>query len=260
MMRRSSVRPVSSVDDGLISFKPIYSVWRAGAGSCSGQIGPVHLSKLPLGLRAERPWEAVAKRKGSETESSADAACREIAGLNGPETANPFCLRGGTVHKRKKGSHGLRLDHAPLGESSTETPASDPLYESPTIRTESSENSGRVADRLHTMGISFCEFQRRVILRPSAMPHELHADVDFVRDTSAEALSVFYEIQRKRPIGQKLVDVSDLSEGLFETVKAGIRLRYPEADEREVFLRAVASRVSRELMIRAYGWDPAVHE
>ena len=92
------------------------------------------------------------------------------------------------------------------------------------------------------------------------MSHELHADVDFVRDTSAEALAVFYEIQRKRPVGQKLVDVFDLSEGLFETAKAGIRLRYPEADEREVFLRAVASRVSRELMIQAYGWDPAVHE
>jgi hypothetical protein len=76
------------------------------------------------------------------------------------------------------------------------------------------------------------------------MSHERHADVDFVRDTSAEALSFVYEIQRKRPVGQKL--------GLFETVKAGIRLRYPEADEREVFLRAVASRVSRELMIRAY--------
>ena len=52
------------------------------------------------------------------------------------------------------------------------------------------------------------------------MPHEPHADVDFVRDTSAEALAVFYEIQRKRPVGQKLVDVFDLSEGLFETVKA----------------------------------------
>jgi hypothetical protein len=102
--------------------------------------------------------------------------------------------------------------------------------------------------------------KRRVILRPSAMSHELRADVDFVRDTSAEALAFFYEIQRKRPAGQKLVDVFDLSEGLFETVKAGIRLRYPEADEREVFLRAVASRVSRELMIRAYGWDPAAHE
>jgi hypothetical protein len=35
---------------------------------------------------------------------------------------------------------------------------------------------------------------------------------------------LFYEIQRKRPVGQKLVDVFDLSEGLFETVKAGIRL------------------------------------
>ncbi len=110
------------------------------------------------------------------------------------------------------------------------------------------------------IGTSFCEFQGRVILRPSAMPHEPHADVDFVRDTSAEALAVFCEIQRTRPIGQKLVDVFDLSEGLFETVKAGIRLRYPAADERQVFLRAVASRVPRELMIRAYGWDPAMHE
>lgn len=115
------------------------------------------------------------------------------------------------------------------------------------------------ADRLH-IGPSFCEFQGRVILRPPTMAHDPHTDVDFVRDTSAEALSVFHEIQRKRPVGQKLVDVFDLSEGLFETVKAGIRLRYPEADERQVFLRAVASRVPRELMIRAYGWDPAMNE
>jgi hypothetical protein len=57
------------------------------------------------------------------------------------------------------------------------------------------------------------------------MSHELHANVDFVRDTSAEALSLFYEIQRKRPVGQKLVDVFDLSEGLFETVKAGFAIR-----------------------------------
>jgi hypothetical protein len=56
------------------------------------------------------------------------------------------------------------------------------------------------------------------------------------------------------------MDVFDLSGGLFETVKAGIRLRYPKADERQVFLRAVASRVPRELMIRAYSWDPAMHE
>lgn len=88
----------------------------------------------------------------------------------------------------------------------------------------------------------------------------MHPDADFVRDTSPAALEVFYEIQRRRTPEQKLADVFQLSQGLFELVKAGMRLRYPEADEREVFLRAVASRVPRELMIKAYGWDPELHE
>jgi hypothetical protein len=91
------------------------------------------------------------------------------------------------------------------------------------------------------------------------MPQPAHADADFVRDTSPEALKVFYEIQRRRPPEQKFADIFDLSEGLFELAKAGIRTRHPAADEREVFLRAVATRLSRELMIRAYGWDPLVH-
>lgn len=92
------------------------------------------------------------------------------------------------------------------------------------------------------------------------MPLQPHGDADFVRDTDPRALEVFYEIQRRRPLAQKLMDVFDLSEGLLETVKAGIRLRHPGADEREVFLRAAASRLPRELMIRVYGWDPARHE
>ncbi|MBM3738541.1 MAG: hypothetical protein FJW39_22405 [Acidobacteria bacterium] len=92
------------------------------------------------------------------------------------------------------------------------------------------------------------------------MPGPPHADADFVRDTDARSLEVFWEIQRRRTPEQKLADVFALSEGLFEAVKTGIRLRYPEADEREVFLRAVATRIPRELMIRAYGWDPAEHE
>jgi hypothetical protein len=33
----------------------------------------------------------------------------------------------------------------------------------------------------------FREFQGRVILRPTIMPHEPHADIDFVRDTSVDA-------------------------------------------------------------------------
>lgn len=87
-----------------------------------------------------------------------------------------------------------------------------------------------------------------------------HADLDFVSDTDPKALEVFLEIQRRRTPEQKLNDVFDLSDGLFEMAKAGVRLRYPEADEREVFLRAVAMKTPRELMIKAYGWDPALHE
>jgi hypothetical protein len=87
-----------------------------------------------------------------------------------------------------------------------------------------------------------------------------HADLDFVGDTDPKALEVFLEIQRRRTPEQKLNDVFDLSDGLFEMAKAGVRLRYPEADEREVFLRAVAMKTPRELMIKAYGWDPALHE
>ena len=86
-----------------------------------------------------------------------------------------------------------------------------------------------------------------------------HADADFVRDTSPEALKVFYGIQRRRTGEQKLADAFDLSEGVFEMAKQGVRMRYPEAQEREVFLRAVATRLPPELMIRAYGWDPLAH-
>ncbi|MDX2151559.1 MAG: hypothetical protein SFV54_12550 [Bryobacteraceae bacterium] len=60
-----------------------------------------------------------------------------------------------------------------------------------------------------------------------------HPDADFARDTDPRALEVFYEIQRRKTPEQKLQEVFDLIEGLFELQKAGIRLRYPTADERE---------------------------
>lgn len=87
-----------------------------------------------------------------------------------------------------------------------------------------------------------------------------HADADFLRDTDPKALEVFLEIQRSRTPEQKLNDVFGLSQGLFEMTKAGIRLRYPQANEREVFLRAVATKTPRDIMINAYGWDPVLHE
>jgi hypothetical protein len=36
----------------------------------------------------------------------------------------------------------------------------------------------------------------------------------------------------------------------------GLRLRYPEDSDDELRLREAAQRIGRDLMIRAYGWDP----
>ena len=37
---------------------------------------------------------------------------------------------------------------------------------------------------------------------------------------------------------------------------AGVRLRHPNAGERELFLRTAALRLGRDLTIDVYGWDP----
>jgi hypothetical protein len=88
----------------------------------------------------------------------------------------------------------------------------------------------------------------------------VHHEADFVRDTNPRALEVFFELQRRRTVAEKLRDVFELSEWMIRNAEAGVRLRYPQAAEREVFLRAAALRLPRDLMIKAYGWDPLAHE
>ncbi len=41
---------------------------------------------------------------------------------------------------------------------------------------------------------------------------------------------------------------------------ASVRKMYPDASEREVFLRVAARRLDRDTMIRVYGWDPELHK
>jgi hypothetical protein len=38
--------------------------------------------------------------------------------------------------------------------------------------------------------------------------------------------------------------------------ESGVRAACPNASEREIFLRTAALRIPRDLMIKAYGWDP----
>jgi len=79
-------------------------------------------------------------------------------------------------------------------------------------------------------------------------------------DTDPRALEVWLALQRQMSLGQKLFAVMEASRFLLQLYEAGVRLDHPHASEREIFLRTAARHLDRDLMIRAYGWDPALHE
>jgi len=73
-------------------------------------------------------------------------------------------------------------------------------------------------------------------------------------------MEVWLDLQRRMPPGDKIAAVLGASQFVLQIYEAGVRLQYPDAGEREVFLRTAARHLSRDLMIRAYGWDPQLHE
>lgn len=75
-------------------------------------------------------------------------------------------------------------------------------------------------------------------------------------DTTPEAMKVFIELNRNMPVGAKLARVFELSRMVLTLAASGVRQRYPEAGEREVFLRTAALHLPKDLMLRAYGWHP----
>ncbi len=46
---------------------------------------------------------------------------------------------------------------------------------------------------------------------------------------------------------------------LNELIRAELRRRYPDATDRELQLRLAARSYDRDLMIKAFGWDPKIH-
>ncbi len=75
-------------------------------------------------------------------------------------------------------------------------------------------------------------------------------------DTTPEAMKVFIELHRKMPVQQKLAQVFEMTKLVMGLAALGVRNRYPDATEREVFLRTAALHLPKELMLRAYGWHP----
>lgn len=79
------------------------------------------------------------------------------------------------------------------------------------------------------------------------------------QDTDPKAMEVWIGLMRKMPPGEKLMAALNLTALAIKFSEAGVRAEYPGISEREVFLRAASRRLSRDLMIRVYGWDPQAH-
>jgi hypothetical protein len=79
-------------------------------------------------------------------------------------------------------------------------------------------------------------------------------------DTDPRAMEVWLDLLRRMPPGKKIESVFSLNRIAIQFSEAGVRIAYPNADDREVFLRAASRRLSRDLMIRVYGWDPGTDE
>jgi hypothetical protein len=62
----------------------------------------------------------------------------------------------------------------------------------------------------------------------------------WMADTSEEAFANLIELQRNRTPGQKLALIFQEAEGMLRAERDPVRRQYPEAEEREIFLRAAA--------------------
>ncbi len=73
------------------------------------------------------------------------------------------------------------------------------------------------------------------------------------RDTSPEAWRVFIGIIRKMSPQERFERTLELSESIRGICEAGIRSEYPEASDREVFLRLTQRTLGLELFRKVYG-------
>jgi hypothetical protein len=73
------------------------------------------------------------------------------------------------------------------------------------------------------------------------------------RDTSPEAWRVFIDLQSKLSPSEKLQRTFEYSAFVRGLQEAGLRQQYPNANEREIFLRAAQRRLGNELFRKVYG-------
>lgn len=73
-------------------------------------------------------------------------------------------------------------------------------------------------------------------------------------DTTPEAWAKQFELYRRMSPAQKADGVRALTLAVNELALAGLRRRYPSADEDELRLRLAVQRLGEEAVAQAYGW------
>jgi hypothetical protein len=76
------------------------------------------------------------------------------------------------------------------------------------------------------------------------------------QDTKPEAQRKHYELMRKLSPEQRLSMAFALTDATRNLILADLHHRFPEADENEIRRKFIARVLSREDVIRAYGFDP----
>lgn len=77
-------------------------------------------------------------------------------------------------------------------------------------------------------------------------------------DTSPEVERIMIEHWRRLTPEQRLQRAMSIGRSLNALICAQLRQDYPDATDREIKLRLAARSYPRELMIKAFGWDPLI--
>ena len=72
-------------------------------------------------------------------------------------------------------------------------------------------------------------------------------------DTSPEAWCILLDIYRKMSVQERLARTFELSDFIRGVCEAGIRGQYPQASDREVFLRLTQRTLGPDLFQKVYG-------
>lgn len=75
-------------------------------------------------------------------------------------------------------------------------------------------------------------------------------------DTHPDALRVWLQCIHRMTASEKLDRIAEMWEMMNALQSAEVRRLYPDASDREVFLRVAARRLTPEEMMNAYGWTP----